>query len=355
MSEVTQNDVKLLYGDATPGRRSVLAQKLARDLKRGELSETETDLAIAICHKLAEDVDESVRQSLAEALKHSQDIPKELALQLAQDVTCVSLPMLEFNALLEEEDLIAIVKNGETQRQLAISHRAHIPEMLTWNLCAYGTEEVVDSTLQNAGADFEEDTYHLVLDRFQQCEAVHASMAARQDLSHDVVDRMIGLVSEQLKTFLVKSQNLSALQVERLILESREDARRRLMTHPQSRRHAEKLVHALHSKGKLNNELIFRALEIGDRDFFEAGMAKLVDIPVESARKLIRDPGEKGFAALYKRARLPQNDFAAVVYMVEVEYHSKRRSPITAASGHADEPESWLTETADKKGKWHLF
>ena len=49
MSEVSQKDVQALYNDASPDARAVLAQKLGHDLKSGTLSDTEQDLAIAIC------------------------------------------------------------------------------------------------------------------------------------------------------------------------------------------------------------------------------------------------------------------------------------------------------------------
>jgi len=87
-------------------------------------------------------------------------------------------------------------------------------------------------------------------------------------------------------------------------------------------------------------------------------MAQRVGIPLNAVQTLIKDPGEKGFAALYSKAELPKADFQAINYLVEVEYHNKRHSPITStdmASNTDDEPESWLTETKKEKKKWRLF
>jgi len=358
MSEITLNDVKLLDGDSSPERRSVLAMKIARDLKNATLSETENDLAIAICQKLADDVDHTVRQSLSESLKESTDIPKDLAVKLANDVLEVSLPMLEFNTLLEDADLIDIVRRGDVQRQMAISQRASLSEPLTHSLCEEGNEDVVESTLKNDGAVFDDDSYKLVLQRFQTSEAIHTGMAMRHQLPPHIIDRLVDVISDQLKTYLLSYQTLSPVLMERVVLESREDAKRRLLQDPGSKRDAQKLVLAMDQQGKLTPELIFRALEVGDRPFFEYAMAQRVGIDIGAARTLIKDPGAKGFAALYKKASLPRADFNAINYLVDVEYRSHSHSPISARDKRdnaAMEPESWLTETQPKKKKWRLF
>jgi len=358
MAEITQQDVKALYDDSSPQRRSVLAMKIGHDIQSGTLSDSEQDLAIAICQKLADDVETTVRQSLSQALKKTSDIPHDLALKLAQDVLDVSLPILEFNTLLSDNELIEIVEQGESERQLAISKREHLGPPLTHSLCSHGEENVVESVLKNDGAQVSDHTYDLVLDRFEKSQAIHASLATRQQLPAHVLDRLVDVISDQLKAHLLTHQNLSPLLTEQVILESREDAKRRLLKNPLSKRDAEKLVITLANKGELTPELIFRALEVGDRPFFEFAIAHRVGIDVKAARTLIKDPGEKGFVALYKKAELPPRDFTAINYLVDVEYRTHSHRPITTpnTSGHAQqEPETWLTETQPKKKKWRLF
>ncbi|SCA55664.1 conserved hypothetical protein [Candidatus Terasakiella magnetica] len=358
MSEVTQNDVKILYGDASPERRAVLAQKIAYNMNSETLSETEFELALAICQKLADDIDETVRCSLSQALKNSTDIPKELALKLAQDVLDVSLPMLEFNELLDDADLITLIKTGDVKRQLAIAHRPALSPNVTHNLCSQGSEEVVDHALKNEGAQFIEQTYELVLQRFNQSAQIQSSMASRAELPAQIIDQMVDLISDQIKAHLLGTNDISPVQLEKMVLESREDAKQRFFQNPLSKRDAQKLVIALDKQGKLSNELIIRALEIGDRTFFEYGLAQRVKIPVQNAQALIKDKGEKGFKALYTQAALPMAEFQAINYMVDVEYHSKKNRAITSPDdlcAQADEPESWLTQTANKKKKWRFF
>lgn len=359
MSEVTQNDVKALYSDASPQRRAVLAQKLGHDLKSKSLSDTEQELAIAICQKLAEDVDLAVRQSLSKTLKSCDEIPKELAVKLANDVLEVGLPMIEFSTLLDDRDLIAIARTGDKSRQLAITHRHTLSPVLSHTLAEECDEDVVESLLKNDGADLADETYQAVLERFQNSPNIHNGMVHRHKLPKAIIERMVDLVSDQLKAHLVSHHPISPVLAEKIVLESREDAVRRILADPHSKRDAAFLVDELDKTGRLSTELIFRALEIGDRSFFEHALAKRVNIPVDAALTLIKDPGERGFAALYNKAGLPKKDFQSINYLVDAEYRSKRHAPITRTKEQIDpssqEPESWLTETAKPKKKWGLF
>lgn len=355
MSEITQKDVKDLYDDASPQKRLHLARKIGLELDVGQLSDTEHDLAIAICQQLAQDVEISVRHALAETIKASDAIPHDLALQLANDVIEVSLPILEFSQVLNDEDLKVIVEKGDTQRQLAITHRASISAEVSQSLVEAGSEQVVVSLLQNKEADLANKAYDEVLSRFQNNPSIHNSMAQRHSLPKHVIERMVDLVSTQLKAHLVTTHQMSAFLAERLVLESKEDAKRRLLADPLSKRDAEQLVQTLFEQEKLSTDLIFRSLEIGDRPFFEYAMAKRVNIPIDSARALIKDKGDKGFKALYFKARLPKKDFPSINFLVETEYHNKRQKPITDVKKTAAEPDTWLTETSKPKKKWRIF
>ncbi|WP_417794453.1 DUF2336 domain-containing protein [Terasakiella pusilla] len=359
MSEVTQKDAIALYKNDSPDQRAVLALKLGHDINSGTLSETELALAIAICEQLSEDIHVAVRQSLAQTLRKSTDIPKELALKLAQDVLEVSLPMIKFSELLADKDLISLVRSGDKDRQLAITQRKTLSPVVSHTLVEEGDEEVVESLLHNDGADIEDETLEAVLDRFQNSPAIHTGMAQRHKLPKHVVERMVDLVSDQIKTELLVRHPLSEILLEKMMLESREDAVRRILSDPHSKRDAALLVKKLSNSGKLSAELIFRALEIGDRAFFEHAMAERVGIDLNSTLLLIKDPGERGFAALYRKAGLPQKDFQSINYLVDAEYRSKRHTPITSSKDtfapDEAEPESWLTATKNTKSKWRLF
>lgn len=61
----------------------------------------------------------------------------------------------------------------------------------------------------------------------------------------------------------------------------------------------------LHADGRLTPASLLRALCGGALGFFEAGVAALAEIPLANVRRLIREKGRKGRAAVLRRAGLP--------------------------------------------------
>jgi uncharacterized protein (DUF2336 family) len=78
----------------------------------------------------------------------------------------------------------------------------------------------------------------------------------------------------------------------------------------------------------LTPTLLMRALCLGDRHFFDAGMAVRAGIPAGNATMLIADRGPLGFKALYDKARLPSELFrafrAALNAIAEVERFGRK-------------------------------
>lgn len=356
MSEVTLEDVNTLYDGASSKRRAILAQKIGLDINGGELSDTEYHLAVAICQKLAEDADVSVRQALSDTVKASSEIPKELAVQLASDVLEVSLPVLQMNLLLDDNDLLKIVHEGDSAKQVAITRRSTLSAPLSHTLAEVGDEDVVDSLLKNKGAEVVEVTFNVMLDRFEESERIHSGIVMRDSLPSAVVEKLVDVVGDQLKSHLLSNYELPPLLLEKMILESKGDAQNRLMTNPSFKRDAEVLVNGLYKQNKLTPELIVRALEMGDRSFFEHSLAAKASIPVENVRVLIRDEGKKGFAALYRKSQLPKGDQEYIAYLVDAEYNSKRNQPRSNMIGKQSEDKGdWVSETNKPKNRWRLF
>jgi len=64
--------------------------------------------------------------------------------------------------------------------------------------------------------------------------------------------------------------------------------------------------------GRLTPTLVIRALCVGDMAFFEAAMARLANVPMKNARKLIHDGGDLGLRSIYEKAKMPERLFSAV-------------------------------------------
>ena len=83
---LTKEDVARLLADPSPDQRAVLAGKMALQFDNQELTAAERSLAEDIVRVMARDAMARVRQSLAENLKTSPNLPRDVALTLARDV-----------------------------------------------------------------------------------------------------------------------------------------------------------------------------------------------------------------------------------------------------------------------------
>ena len=314
---LTQQDVQRLLRDPSPDMRAELAVKLAGQFDLVRLSPSERTLAEDIVRIMARDVALRVRAALAESLRRSPGIPHDVALTLARDVEEVALPFIEVTSVLTDEDLIEIVRSGSARKQEAIAKRGDISESVSDALVDAGSERAVATLMGNPGARVSEGAMGRALDRFPHSEIVHTPLVNRARLPVTVAERLVTLVSEQLRERLVATQELPVDLATDIILQSRERAICRLAGEAEGS-DLIRLVGQLGDGGRLTPSLLLRALCMGDLPFFEAAMAHLASVPIANARMLIHDEGRLGLRSLFRKARLPENIYPAIRVAVDV-------------------------------------
>jgi uncharacterized protein (DUF2336 family) len=305
--------------------RTDAAIHVGRLLSTETLTESERQAALAILETLATDVEQRVRQALADHVKSCAILPPLLARTIAADVEAVSVPFVQFTPCLSDADLVAIVELGGISRQLAISKRATVSQRVTEALIATCSGSVITAVLENPGAVVSEPSYHAILDYFGRDDAIQGLMVERAILPITVTERLIQAVSDVLRVRLIEKHALPADLAQELVGQAGERVLMEELRSPLQSVDVEGLVRRLDAKGKLTPTLLMRALCLGDTRFFELGMAVLADIPTESAAKLIYDRGPLGFKALYEQASLAPELFRAFRAALDVLHEAKAR------------------------------
>lgn len=319
MSEhLSKGDVERLLSDPSPASRADLAAKLARQFDGEELTDNERALAEDIIRVMARDAVTRVRQSLAENLKSSPGLPRDVALTLARDVEEVAIPILSVSQVLTDADLIQIVRSGTDQKHEAIAKRVGVSAAVANELVESGSEGAVAALVANETAQLGEYTLNKVIDRFGESERIQAPLVHRSTLPMTVAERLVAVVSEKLREHLVANHDLPAQATSDLILRSRERATVSLINDQADEAELERLVAQLSRSGRLTPSLVVRALCTGDIAFFEAAMSQLANIPLPNARLLIHDAGRLGLKSVYERARMPSALLPACRIAVDV-------------------------------------
>lgn len=312
---LTQGDVIRLMRDPSVDTRLQTAERIATVFARKELSDTERAIAGDIFRIMTRDVAERVRAALSSRLKDSPDLPHDVALQLASDVDSVALPMLESSSVLTEGDLVEIVRGAGTDRRQAVARRPGVTAPVQDALIETEDAAAVATLLSNAQAAISERSLQRILDTFPADERVHRPMVHRPELPVAIAERLVTMVSEELRGYLAMHHVLSPDLASAIIQQARELATLGLATNEDA---TGRLVEQLHRNGRLSTSIVLRAVCSGDLAFFEYALAIRAGIAVDNARQLIHDKGALGLKALYQRAEMPVAHFALARAAVDV-------------------------------------
>lgn len=302
---LSKDDVVRLLSDPSPTTRADLVVKVARQFEGDALSDSERSLAEEIIRVMASDAVLRVRQSLAENLKSSLNLPRDVALTMARDVEAVAIPILSVSQVLTDSDLMEVVRSGAEGKQTAIAGRPSVSPQVAEAIVEAASETAVATLVANEGAELAEGTLGRVIDRFGTSEAVQAPLVHRARLPITIAERLVAVVSEKMQQYLVTHHELSPKTAADLILQTRERATVTLLNGESDEVALERLVVQLQQSDRLTPSLLVRALCMGDLAFFEAALAHLANVPLTNARLLIHDVGRLGLKSIYDRAKMP--------------------------------------------------
>jgi uncharacterized protein (DUF2336 family) len=327
-------DVQRLLTDPSVDNRALTAGKLGDTFSSGGLSASERKMAEDIFRLMMRDLEVKVRKSLSDSIKLSPDLPRDVALAMANDVSDIALPVIEASSVLTDDDLINIINSKPAEYQVAVAARATVSEVVSDALVATENQQVVERLVQNDGAEIGENTLSRVLDKFGHIERISHPMATRSVLPVSVAERLVNLVSERIRDHLVTHHNLSDDMAMDLVLASRERATLGLLTGDGDAPDVVELVDQLARNKRLTPSIVLRALCMGDLTFFEAALARLAGIPVANAYQLIHDRGQTGLERLLKKAEMPSQMLpiirSALVIAEELGFAHEEREKMQA-------------------------
>lgn len=319
-SALTQSDIRTLVRGATEDERAAAAHKLCRRMD-AELCDPEREAAHQVLRLMAADTAERVRRALAVTLKTSSILPRDVALKLAHDVESVSLPILHNSPVFTDEDLAEIVRVSPAVKQLAVARRSSLGEPATAALVEHADEEAVKAACANDNALFSEAALRRACDRFAEVEGVTAAIAFRKVLPLSVGEKLVNLVSEQVRQHLVDRHALSPATALQITLGASERATVDLVDQAARAADMGAFVAHLRRQDRLTPSLLLRAVAHGHLSFFEWSVAELAAVPHHRTWLMIHDAGALGLRAIYERASLPARLFPAFRAAVDT-YHA---------------------------------
>ena len=304
----------------------------SRTIAEGRLSEQELAVALEVLRCLLRDAEVEVRRVVAEQIKSSPLLPRDLAVQMAEDVAAVAVPILQSSPVLTDEDLVMIIALGEPVKQWAIAERESLSEAVSGALIDAGEKGVIEILLANDGAAISESSLLNLLDVFAEDAMVKDLLVERPMLPFSVKERLVYLVSRTLQARLIERHALPPDLVEQIGHHGRERALIESLSTVKDGREIDAAVKRLLRSDSLTPTVLLRGLSAGLLEFFGAGLAILARVPSSRAQGALRKAGTPALISLYERAQLPSHLQPAFQIAFEVVLEHRRAGNTTAGS-----------------------
>jgi uncharacterized protein (DUF2336 family) len=295
---------------ARPGERAEATSALARAYLHSDLSPDDLAAAEGAMIMLLDDPSPLVRRAMAEVFASSQKAPPVVVHALANDQADVALPLIARSPLLSDDDLIALVRAGKPDLQLAIAERPLIGTAVAAAIADVATADVCLALLQNCEADIALASVERIVERFGHLAAIRENLLARDDLPMALRQALLSKLSRTLAGFVAQRQWLGPEHAEYAAREACEKATVALAAETPYDELGD-LVRHLRESGQLTAGMLLRALLSGNVVLIEEALAELSDLPLDRVASHLHDKTTAGLRALYRKAALPELAYSA--------------------------------------------
>jgi hypothetical protein len=207
LSKASINALMQMAVDRSSSGRGALARSVANIclVQNHNLSEKEVQLTFDILHTLIHDVEMRVRRDLARQLAPRRDVLRDLIVTLANDQIDVADPVLVESVVLEDDDLIAVIRERSAKHQIAISLRKPLSAAVSAVLFDTKNLDVIDSLTRNSAAALSEVTLRRLVEMSSNLPPLCGPLLHRPDMSPEMARGMSGWVDDGLKDFIAKT------------------------------------------------------------------------------------------------------------------------------------------------------
>jgi len=298
----------MLCEDPDDEVRGELARKIARLLP--DLSSDDRlrlrEATITVLEKLAADHLPRVRRILADELKTSDQVPREIMLKLAHDAdTLVAVPIVEYSPLLCDEDLLELIATSTVEGVLeAVARRQVVSEPVSDALVASLDIPAVSALLANPNAQIREQTLDMILEHAEAIEPWHGPLVMRPDLSLRAIRRVAGFVASALVDRLAERNDLDeeTMRVLKSRMRSRIDKEESWSDGERDADTAEKEAQTAFEAGKIDDMFLDTAMHAGKRNLCIHALALKAQLPAGTIRRILASRSAKSVTALSWKA-----------------------------------------------------
>jgi len=307
-----------LAKETTPEGRQELLRKVTgifMESPPDTLNNTEVEYFGDVMGHLVKEMEMKVRRHLAETMSDVDAAPYGLIKNFASDEIEVAQPVLMKSGVLQDTDLIEIVKQCSQEHLMAVSTREKVSEQVANALVDKGNDQVLGSLAGNAGADLSRNAMETMVARSEGGDgALNEALVIRNDMPADLMQKMYNHVSSALREYILsQGVDFDESQIDEMLDETREWLTKEggggKLTE------AEKYIQRKAQLNQLDQALLLKLMREGRVQEIIAGIALLCKIDIPTARQTLFDESGEKLAVVCKALEFDSNVFLQLVEM----------------------------------------
>lgn len=294
------------------------------------LTERENGMMRQILQKIVNDTEKQIRQAIRQKLKSIHQVPRELAQFLAGDGIEVAYSILSQSSLLEDEDLIELIRHRTLEHQLAVAVRnsgsvANTDDMAETDEEAEG-ENVLVTLLRNSGDEISAAAMEYIIDESKRVDSFRDPILRRDDLDPALAKRTSLWVSAALRKHITDKYGCDQPVLDTILEQAALDNMTPDKTEDNSQKKSERLVAEILAYGTSLTEIMIRALKDGEVTLFETIFQQQTGLRKSLAKRLLFEPGAEGLAIACKASGLTEAEFSTVAILTRMAQSGDQRA-----------------------------
>ncbi|KJC49409.1 hypothetical protein UP09_06740 [Bradyrhizobium sp. LTSP885] len=265
---------------------------------------------------LLEHIESSAKALLANRLAPIDSAPPRTIRTLAfDDLIEVAGPVLARSARLDDDALIETARSKSQAHLLAISTRKALSGAVTDVLVLRGNDEVIQSTVNNPGAEFTERGFTRLVSRAEGDDNLSTCVGLRPNIPRHLYLKLVAKASDTVRQRLEAAIPQQAKEIPIAVKEATRRARSAPGAVAPDTAIAHALVKSLYDDGRLDEFQLAAFAEAGKFDETNASLAALASVTVGIAENMMIETRAEGVMILAKVSGLSWSTVRAIIHL----------------------------------------
>jgi uncharacterized protein (DUF2336 family) len=316
---------------ASPAELAEGAGALARAFLYGDLPEPEREEARLTLTGLLDDSLPLVRRALAESFASATNVPHYMVLTLANDSSDVAAIVLARSPLLSDAELVECAATADAFAQSAIALRPWVSAQVAAALAEVGARKTLITLAVNPGAELLEFSVRRMIERYGHDSDLRTALLARPNLPASIRSDLAGAAATALSAMMTGRAGVTPEKVRSLTREALERANVKIAAETAGEANETlNFVAHLRRSSQLTAGLLLRGLLCGNKHLLETALCELSGLAMPRVMGLVAESKSAGFAALYRKAHMPEHLLPVFIAGLEAVAKSGCAGPMNA-------------------------